>query len=51
MRLTNADVFVQDFVGAQHGGQVEQRLPHAHEHNVGHALHTGWSVQAEGAGG
>ncbi len=42
---TDADVLVQDFMGAQHGGQVEQRLAHTHEHDVGHALHMGEGEQ------
>lgn len=39
---TDADVLVEDVVGAHHRGQVEQRLPHAHEHDVGDALQEGW---------
>ena len=35
---THADVLVEYLVGAQHRGQVEQRLAHAHEHNVADAL-------------
>lgn len=43
-RRTDADVLVQDFVGSHDRGQVEQRLPHAHEHHVRHALRRvgGW---------
>ena len=37
-RRTNADVLVHHLVRARHGGQVEQRLAHAHEHHVAHAL-------------
>ena len=34
----NAELLVHESVCAQHGGQVEQRLTHAHEHHVAHAL-------------
>ena len=50
--LTDAHALREHLVRAQHRGQIEQRLSHAHEHDVGDALQTrragasrlGWAV-------